>query len=56
MLTRKPIRMLLRRAERSCCACVTCMPLAAVYSLTTYTVWVEMSLGFRPTKSSWVGM
>lgn len=38
-------RVLLRRCERACCAVATYFPLAFVYSLTTWAVYVEASIG-----------
>ncbi|KAL9625235.1 MAG: hypothetical protein Q9160_000637 [Pyrenula sp. 1 TL-2023] len=44
-------RALLRRCERTCCAVATYFPLAFVYSLTTWAVYVEASIGLtRPGK------
>ncbi|GAP90576.2 putative palmitoyltransferase PFA3 [Rosellinia necatrix] len=48
-----------RRAERYCCSCVAYSPLAFVYGLTSWAVWVVVSIGAFPTpeggKESWTG-
>jgi palmitoyltransferase ZDHHC2/15/20 len=45
-----------RKCERYCCNIVTYFPLAFVYGLTTWAVWVEAGIGFRPsTKGAWAG-
>ncbi|KAL4975590.1 Palmitoyltransferase pfa3 [Aspergillus desertorum] len=44
------------RCERYCCAAATYFPLAFVYSLTTWAVYVEASVGLKPTNSSWIGL
>lgn len=44
------------RCERYCCAAATYFPLAFVYSLTTWAVYVEASVGLKPSSSSWIGM
>ncbi|ORY71105.1 DHHC zinc finger domain-containing protein [Pseudomassariella vexata] len=44
-----------RRAERYCCNCITYLPLAFVYGLTTWAAWVVVSIGSNPSKSSWIG-
>jgi len=49
-------RAIARRIERYCCAAATYFPLAFVYGLTTWAVWVETKVGFLPTKSKWIGM
>ncbi|KAL2222051.1 DHHC zinc finger membrane protein [Thermoascus aurantiacus ATCC 26904] len=48
-------RAIARRIERYCCAAATYFPLAFVYGLTTWAVWVETKVGFLPTKSKWIG-
>ncbi|KAI3321970.1 palmitoyltransferase PFA3 [Xylariaceae sp. AK1471] len=48
-----------RRFERYCCSCLTYFPLAFVYGLSTWAVWVVVSIGAFPTaeeaKTSWIG-
>ncbi|KAL5355827.1 Palmitoyltransferase pfa3 [Aspergillus floccosus] len=44
------------RCERYCCAAASFFPLAFVYSLTSWAVYVEASIGFHPSRSSWVGV
>ncbi|KAI0891567.1 palmitoyltransferase PFA3 [Annulohypoxylon nitens] len=45
-----------RRFERYCCNCLTYFPLAFVYSLTTWAVWVVVSIGSSATqKPGWIG-
>ncbi|KAL4994324.1 Palmitoyltransferase pfa3 [Aspergillus recurvatus] len=44
------------RCERYCCAAATYFPLAFVYSLTTWAVYVEASVGLKPSSSSWIGL
>ncbi|KAI1178488.1 palmitoyltransferase PFA3 [Nemania sp. FL0916] len=48
-----------RRVERYCCGCLTYFPLAFVYGLTTWAVWVVVSIGAFPTTEgqpeSWTG-
>ncbi|RDW94970.1 palmitoyltransferase-2 [Coleophoma crateriformis] len=44
-----------RKVERYCCLGVTYFPLAFVYSITTWAAWVEATIGFLPSKSSWIG-
>ncbi|KAI4594913.1 palmitoyltransferase for Vac8p [Pestalotiopsis sp. 9143b] len=44
-----------RRVERYCCSCITYFPLAFVYGLTTWAVWVVVNIGSNKTKASWVG-
>lgn len=45
-----------RRVERYCCSCLTYFPLAFVYGLTTWAVWVIVSIGSAKTKVDWIGM
>ncbi|KAJ5257027.1 hypothetical protein N7478_013131 [Penicillium angulare] len=40
------------RCERYCCAIAGCFPLAFVYGLTTWAVWVEASLGVKGSENS----
>ncbi|GES60054.1 DHHC zinc finger membrane protein [Aspergillus terreus] len=44
------------RCERYCCAAASFFPLAFVYGLTSWAVYVEASIGFHPSRSSWVGV
>jgi len=44
-----------RKCERYCCIGVTYFPLVFVYSITTWAVWVEVTMGLEPTKSVWIG-
>ncbi|KAI0883301.1 palmitoyltransferase PFA3 [Annulohypoxylon maeteangense] len=45
-----------RRLERYCCNCLTYFPLAFVYSLSTWAVWVVVSIGSSATqKPGWIG-
>ncbi|KAI2465663.1 palmitoyltransferase PFA3 [Annulohypoxylon bovei var. microspora] len=45
-----------RRFERYCCNCLTYFPLAFVYGLTTWAVWVVVSIGSSATqKPGWIG-
>ncbi|EPE04248.1 palmitoyltransferase pfa3 [Ophiostoma piceae UAMH 11346] len=51
-------RRLARRIERSCCLCATYFPLAFVYSLTIWALYVVVNLAMTPTdaaNASWVG-
>lgn len=45
-----------RRLERCCCGGLAYFPLAVVYGLTTWAVYVEVSLGLQPGGGRWVGM
>jgi hypothetical protein len=55
--TRMP-RKWARKCERYCCLGATYFPLLFVYSITTWAVWVESTIGFLPAsaQSSWIGM
>ncbi|KAI9856429.1 MAG: palmitoyltransferase for Vac8p [Trichoglossum hirsutum] len=46
------------RCERACCSLITYFPLAFVYGLTSWAVWVESAIGFRTTreKNGWGGL
>lgn len=44
------------RCERYCCAAASCFPLAFVYGITTWAVYVAVSIGIRPSRSDWIGM
>ncbi|KAL4807601.1 DHHC palmitoyltransferase-domain-containing protein [Aspergillus unguis] len=44
------------RCERYCCAAATYFPLAFVYSLTTWAVYVEASVGLKRSSSPWIGL
>ncbi|CAK7205940.1 palmitoyltransferase for Vac8p [Sporothrix eucalyptigena] len=51
-------RRLARRIERACCMCATYFPLAFVYSISTWAVWVIVHLSTTPSAyahSAWVG-
>lgn len=45
-----------RRCERVCWKILTAFPLAFVYGLTTWAVWVQANIGFAPFKHTWTGM
>ncbi|KAL1965754.1 hypothetical protein VTN77DRAFT_5254 [Rasamsonia byssochlamydoides] len=55
MRKRRP-RWWARKIERYCCIAAGYFPLAFVYGLTTWAVWVEAGIGLRPTKSPWLGL
>ncbi|ROT43692.1 zf-DHHC-domain-containing protein [Sodiomyces alkalinus F11] len=44
-----------RRVERGCCLFATYLPLTLVYGLTTWALWVDVSIGSLPTKMPWIG-
>ncbi|KAI1863707.1 uncharacterized protein JN550_009407 [Neoarthrinium moseri] len=44
-----------RKVERYCCACLTYFPLAFVYGLTTWAVWVIVRIGGARNKVNWIG-
>ncbi|KAI1327707.1 palmitoyltransferase PFA3 [Xylariaceae sp. FL0255] len=46
-----------RRFERLCCGCLRYFPLAFVYGLTSWAVWVVINIGNFPTSktNTWVG-
>ncbi|KAJ5122369.1 Zinc finger DHHC-type palmitoyltransferase [Penicillium atrosanguineum] len=44
------------RCERYCCAAASCFPLAFVYGLTTWAVYVEASIGLKDSKNGWIGI
>ncbi|KAK4238497.1 Palmitoyltransferase pfa3 [Achaetomium macrosporum] len=44
-----------RKLERSCCACAKYFPLALVYGLTTWAVFVLVTLCSSPSKVTWLG-
>ncbi|KAJ9148444.1 Palmitoyltransferase [Pleurostoma richardsiae] len=48
-------RRLLRRSERLCCSLFTYFPLVFVYGLTTWALFVLISIGSVTTKSPWIG-
>jgi hypothetical protein len=52
---KRRVRTVARRAERICVTLASYFPLAFVYSLTTWAVWVEAGVGFTPTKNKWLG-
>lgn len=45
-----------RRIERCCCRCATYFPLAFVYGITTWAVFVDCNIGYNAQQSSWIGM
>lgn len=44
-----------RKLERCCCTFATYIPLLFVYGLTTWAVWVDVTIGSLPSKASWLG-
>ncbi|KAM3066666.1 palmitoyltransferase for Vac8p [Clarireedia jacksonii] len=54
--TRMPRRWA-RKCERYCCVAATYFPLAFVYSITTWAVWVEATIGFLAdgSRTRWIG-
>ena len=44
-----------RRLERYCCTCATYFPLAFVYGLTTWAVFVLVNINSVPSRVSWLG-
>jgi hypothetical protein len=38
----------MRKCERICCGVITLFPLAFIYSLSTWSVWVSVNIGMRP--------
>ncbi|TVY75670.1 Palmitoyltransferase PFA3, partial [Lachnellula suecica] len=44
-----------RKCERYCCIGATYFPLVFVYSITSWAVWVEATIGFLATSGSWIG-
>ena len=44
--SRRKLKTCARRCERGCCTVATYFPLAFVYSLTSWAVWVEANIGF----------
>ena len=49
---KRKVRPCARRVERGCCLCATYFPLAFVYGLTTWAVYVEASLGYMQTTTN----
>ena len=49
--SRRRLRACARRCERGCCAVATYFPLAFVYSVTTWAVWVEGTIGLGRTNA-----
>lgn len=45
-----------RRVERYCCVAATYFPLAFVYSLSTWAVYVAVSVGSLSRHGRWIGM
>lgn len=52
--SRRRARNCARRCERACCALASFFPLAFVYSITTWAVWVVGSVGFGSHRSKHV--
>jgi hypothetical protein len=44
-----------RRLERWCCTCAKYFPLVFVYGITTWAVYVLVTLCSTPSKVSWLG-
>ncbi|KAK3351304.1 Palmitoyltransferase PFA3 [Neurospora tetraspora] len=44
-----------RKLERYCCTCVTYFPLAFVYGIGTWAVYVDVSLSTTPSRVTWLG-
>ncbi|KAI9816901.1 MAG: palmitoyltransferase for Vac8p [Pycnora praestabilis] len=44
-----------RKCERYCCATITYFPLAFIYGLTTWAIWIEANIGFLPSADAWTG-
>lgn len=42
-----------RRCERACCSVVTYLPLAFIYGLSTWAIWVEAGIGFSTGLNRW---
>lgn len=53
---KRRIRSLARGVERTCVIIASYFPLAFVYGLTTWAVWVGAGIGFLPTKCKWLGV
>ena len=51
-MNRRPKRWA-KKCERACCQTFTYFPLAFVYALTTWAVWVEAGIGLRSGASIW---
>uniref|UniRef100_A0A093XK42 Palmitoyltransferase pfa3 n=1 Tax=Talaromyces marneffei PM1 TaxID=1077442 RepID=A0A093XK42_TALMA len=49
-------RSLARAVERTCVIIASYFPLAFVYGLTTWAVWVDAGIGLLPTNSRWLGL
>jgi hypothetical protein len=45
-----------RKVERYCCTAITYFPLLFVYGLTSWAAWVEVGIGFVPSKNAWTGV
>ena len=45
-----------KTCERACCRTITYFPLAFVYGLTTWAVWVEAGIGFGHATKGWIRM
>lgn len=48
-------RRLARKIERYCCTCATYFPLAFVYGISTWAVWVVVMVSTTPSRVSWLG-
>lgn len=53
---KRRVRTLARTVERTCLTALSYFPLAFVYGITTWAVWVDAGIGLLPTKSIWLGM
>lgn len=42
-----------KKCERACCSVATYFPLAFVYGLTTWAIWVEAGIGFLADYKGW---
>ena len=42
-----------KKCERACCSVAQYFPLAFVYSLTTWAIWVEAGIAFLPNHNGW---
>lgn len=45
-----------RKIERYCCTTATYFPLAFVYGLTTWAVWVVFNISTTKSRVSWIGV
>jgi palmitoyltransferase len=44
-----------RKIERYCCTCATYFPLAFVYGLTSWAVWVVVNVSTTKSSVPWIG-